>query len=63
MLQQSMTTPKQPFAKKPYNNNKNDDIERCKKTKSDDNEQCNKTRVTTMNDTMWQNIQYNDNEQ
>jgi hypothetical protein len=52
MLQQSMTTPKQPFAKKPYNNNKNDDIERCKKTKSDDNEQCNKTRVTTMNDTM-----------
>jgi len=64
MLQQIMTTLKQPIAKKPYNKSKNDDIEWCKKTKSDDNEQCNKTKVMTMNDTMWYNqrIQCNDNE-
>jgi len=52
------------LAKEPYNKNKNDDIEWCKKTKSDDNESCNKTRVTTMSDTVWYNqrIQCNDNE-
>jgi hypothetical protein len=64
MLQQIMTTLKQPYAQEPYNKRKNDDIEWCKKIKSDDNEQCNKTRVTTTSDTMWYNqrIQCNDNE-
>jgi hypothetical protein len=54
---------KQPFVKEPWNKNKSDDIEWCKKIKKDDIEQCNKARVTTMSDTKWCNwrIQRNDN--